>query len=226
MSARLEALLLDAAGTALELREPAAAVYVRIAARHGIERPLADVARALAGARIAPPPLDGVALADVPAREREGWREIARAALGDEAADGPCFDAIFAAFARADAWRPVSGVREALDQARARGLRTAIVSNMDSRLPALLEELGLGDALDAVVLPSSCGFAKPDPRIFAFALAELGLRAEAALYVGDREPDCVAAARAAGLRAWRYDPRAPAGAPEVLADWAELATRL
>lgn len=226
MSARLEALLLDAAGTALELREPAATVYVRIAAAHGIARPLAEVARVLASVRIAPPPLDGVALADVPAREREGWREIAREALGDAAADGPCFDAIFAAFARAGAWRPVSGVRKALDQARARGLRTAIVSNMDARLPALLDGLDLADALDAVVLPSSCGLAKPDPRIFAFALAKLGVRAEASLYVGDREPDCVAAARAAGLRAWRYDPRAPAGTPEVLSDWAELATRL
>ena len=226
MSARIEALLLDAAGTAIELREPAASLYVRIAARHGIERELGAVARALAAARIAPPPLDGVPLADVPARERDGWREIARAALGDAAADGACFDAIFAAFARADAWRLVPGVRDALDRARARGLRLAIVSNMDARLPALLAELGLADALDAVVLPSSCGFAKPDARIFAVALARLGVRAEAALYVGDREADCVAAARAAGLHAWRYDPAAHAGAPDLLSGWAELAERL
>jgi HAD superfamily hydrolase (TIGR01509 family) len=215
------ALLLDAAGTVLELREPAAPVYVRIAARLGIERSLANVTRALASARIAPPPLDGVPLADVPAREREGWREIARAALGDDAADGPCFDAIFAAFGRL-----VPGVREALGRARARGLRSAIVSNMDARLPALLDGLGLTGAFDAIVLPSSCGLAKPDPRIFAFALSALGVPAGSALYVGDREPDCVAAARAAGLRAWRYDPRARAGIPDVLSDWAELDSRL
>lgn len=55
-----------------------------------------------------------------------------------------------------------------------------------------------------------CGLAKPDPRIFAFALAALG----------------VAAARAAGLRASRYDPRARAGIPDVLSDWAELDSRL
>ncbi len=226
MSARVDALLLDAAGTVLELREPAASVYVRIAAHYGTPRPLANVARALANARIAPPPLDGVPLADVPAREREGWRAIAREALGDEAADGPCFDAIFAAFARADAWLVVAGVRAALAAARARGVRIAIVSNMDARLPALLDALGLAALLDAIVLPSNCGLAKPDPRIFRLALARLGAHPETAVYVGDREADCVAAARAAGLRAFRYDPRAPAGTSDVLTDWAQFAERL
>ncbi len=226
MSAQLEALLLDAAGTLLRLREPAAAVYVRIAARHGIARALHDVSQALADARIAPPPLAGIPLSEVPAAEREGWRAVVRAALGDAAADGPCFDAIFAAFARPDAWEPVPGVRDALRAARARGLRCAAVSNMDARLPGLLAAHGLQPALDALVLPSTCGLAKPDPRIFAFALAHLGVSAEAALYVGDRERDCVAAARAPGRHPWRRDPQAPAGSANVLESWAELDARL
>lgn len=226
MSARIEALLLDAVGTVLHLREPPASVYVRIAAQHGITRAVAEVARALEASRIAPPPLEGVPLALVPARERDGWREIVRGALGDDAADGPCFDAIFAAFARAEAWALAPGAGAALESARALGLRCAIVSNMDARLSPLLDALGLGAVLDAVVLPSTCGFAKPDPRIFAFALERLGVPAAAALYVGDREADCVAAARAAGLHAWRYDPAAPEGAPDRIARWDELPKRL
>ena len=226
MSGRLEALLLDAAGTLLRLREPAAEVYLRIAAQNGIVRALPDIARALAAARIAPPLIDGLPLSDVPAREREGWREVVRAALGDAAADGPCFDAIFAEYARPEVWELMPGVCAALLAARARGLRCAVVSNMDARLPGLLAALGLGQALDALVLPSTCGLAKPDPQIFAFALARLGVPAEAALYVGDRETDCVAAARAAGLHAWRLDPEAPAGAANVLTTWADLGPRL
>ena len=226
MSARLEALLLDAAGTLLRLREPAAEVYLRIAARNGIARTLPEIARALAIARIAPPPLEGIPLSDVPAREREGWRGVVRAALGDAAADGPCFDAIFSEYSRPDAWELVPGVWDALLAVRARGLRCAVVSNMDARLPRLLAALGLGQAFDALVLPSTCGLAKPDPQIFAFALARLGVQAEAALYVGDRETDCVAAARAAGLHAWRLDPEAPAGSANALASWAELDARL
>ncbi len=226
MSLALEALLLDAVGTVVRVREPVPGTYVRIAAQHGIARPLAEVARAVAALRIAPPSLDGVALADVPAKEREGWRAVVRVALGDAAADGPCFDALFDHFARPDAWRIVPGLRDALDVARANGLRPAIVSNMDARLRGVLAGLGLDDAFDAVVLPSTCGLAKPDPRIFHHALGLLGVSPEAAVYVGDREPDCVQAARDAGLEAWRLDPEAEPGGLETLAGWDELGRRL
>lgn len=226
MSAEIRALLLDAVGTLLRLREPPAAVYLRIAARYGIARAPAEVARALDASRIGPPPLDGVALADVPALEREGWRGIVRAALGDAAADGPCFDALFSHYAGAEPWQVVPGVRDALAAERARGVRLAVVSNMDARLPGVLAGLGLADAFDALVLPSTCGHAKPDPRMFQAALRSLGVGGGSALYIGDREPDCVAAARAAGLRAWRLDPGGRAGDPDVLRGWAELAPRL
>jgi len=219
----LRALLVDAMGTLLELREPPADVYVRLAAGHGIARPRAEVARALAAARIAPPPLDGVALADVPACEREGWRAIVRAALGDAAADGPCFDALFEYYASGEPWRIASGAEAALRRARARGLRLAVVSNMDARLPRILAALGVAPLFDTLVLPSTCGFAKPDARIFRAALAALGVPAEAALYLGDREPDCVAAARAAGLHALRLAPRPEPGALE---GWAALEAAL
>jgi len=226
VSARLEALLLDAAGTLVRLREPAADLYRRIAAQHGIARALPAVARALDAVRIGPPPLAGVPISEVPVREREGWRAVVRAALGDRAADGACFDAIFDAYASPDAWQRVPGVREALRVARTHGLRCAVVSNMDARLPGVLAGLGLGAAFDALVLPSTCGLAKPDPGIFAFALARLGVRTESALYVGDRELDCVAAARAAGLHAWRLDRGAPAEAANVLSGWEDFEPRI
>jgi putative hydrolase of the HAD superfamily len=197
-------------------------VYTRVAAGFGLVRVEADVARALAAQRIGPPPLDGVALADVPAREREGWRAIVRAALGAAAADGPCFDALFAHYAAGEPWRLVADAAEALRAAHARGLALAVVSNMDARLPGILARLGVAELFDALVLPSTCGFAKPDPRIFRAALEALRVAPGEALYVGDREPDCVAAARAAGLPALRLDPTARPGTPGVLAGWAEF----
>jgi hypothetical protein len=54
------------------------------------------------------------------------------------------------------------------------------------------------------------------------ALAALGVAPAEALYVGDREEDCVGAARAAGLAALRLDPAARPGTPGVLAGWREL----
>ncbi len=71
--------------------------------------------------------------------------------------------------------------------------------------------------------PSTCGLAKPDARIFGAALEALHVAPGDALYIGDREHDCVAAARAAGLAARRFDPRGDARDPGLLVSWKELA---
>jgi putative hydrolase of the HAD superfamily len=217
------ALLLDAVGTLIRLREPPAATYQRVAEQHGVGRPRADLERDLAHAmgRLRPPRCDDGRLDAMPEREREGWRGVIRAALGDGAADGTCFDALWALYAEPEAWQVQPGAVAALEHARREGVALAIVSNMDARLPALLDALGF-PAFDALVLPSNCGFAKPDARIFAVALERLRRPAAGALYVGDREKDCVEAARAAGLRAVRYDAAAPRTTEGVLRAWSDL----
>ena len=225
LAAPLRGLLLDAVGTAIRLREPPADVYVRTARRHGLKARPEQVARSLAEQRIEPPAREGVPLSAVPERESEGWREIVRAALGPAAAEGPCFQELFDYYARAEAWAAEKGVTAALRGARARGLRVGVVSNMDARLPGLLEALGLAPELDAVILPSNTGFAKPDRRIFFAALARLETEAGATLYIGDREEDCVAAARAAGLRGLRYAP-GEASRSATLSAWSELSAHL
>jgi putative hydrolase of the HAD superfamily len=113
----------------------------------------------------------------------------------------PCFEALFAYYAGAAAWRRAAGALEALRDLRARGLRTGVVSNFDDRLAALLDGLGLAPLLETVVRPADAGAAKPDPAIFAIALARLQVRASDAVYVGDDAHDDIGGARAAGLRA-------------------------
>jgi FMN phosphatase YigB (HAD superfamily) len=61
--------------------------------------------------------------------------------------------------------------------------------------------LGLAPLLEVVVLPADAGAAKPDPRIFACALARLRVSAAVSVYVGDDARDDVAGARNAGLHA-------------------------
>jgi putative hydrolase of the HAD superfamily len=216
-----EALLVDAFGTLIALREPAARTYARIAARSGIARSPQEIAQALRDARIAPPRLDGVPLGEIPTREREGWRAVVRAVLGDAAADGPCFDALWQHFATGAAWRVLDGAIDAMDTARAAGVRVGVLSNMDARLTGVLRDLGLAEHLDGIFLPSTTGLAKPDPRAYLAAVLGLAARAERTVYIGDHEEDCVAPARRAGLRALRYAPKAPP-APDLLTAWSEL----
>ena len=90
-----------------------------------------------------------------------------------------------------------------LDALRRRGLKLALVSNTASPewlLHPVLERQGLVERVDAIVLSSEVGKRKPHPAVFERALAELGVRPEDALFVGDRlDADVVGASRV-GMR--------------------------
>ena len=89
----------------------------------------------------------------------------------------------------------------ALGEVRARGLRVVVVSNWDSGLPAVLEAIGLADAVDAVITSAGVGAAKPDARIFGAALRAAGCGPAEAVHVGDSPEHDVAGAEAVGIRA-------------------------
>lgn len=118
----------------------------------------------------------------------------------------------------------------ALRWARQRGMRIVVVSNWDSALPEVLGRVGLRESLDEVVTSAVAGVAKPDPEIFARALAEAGVGAAHALHVGDSLAEDVAGARAAGIRAVWLD-RSRSGLPAAgdvapISSLAELPRRL
>jgi len=68
---------------------------------------------------------------------------------------------------------------------------------------ACLERIGIDHYFDGVVSAAGVGAAKPDPAIFAAAVARVGVPARAILHVGDHPELDVAGAARAGLRtAW------------------------
>lgn len=201
--------LFDAAGTLIRLREPVGETYARVAREHGVGLPAAHVGDAFRRAIRGMPPLAPAEPDPALSRaaERAWWRELVRRTF--RAADGSAvfrdfgalFDALFAHYADPRAWIAAPGALAGLRALRGRGLRTGVVSNFDHRLGGLLEGLGLAPFLEIVVRPADAGAAKPDPRIFSFALDQLGLRPEEAVYVGDDADDDIAGATRAGLRA-------------------------
>jgi putative hydrolase of the HAD superfamily len=89
---------------------------------------------------------------------------------------------------------------------RARGIRTALVSNTPWGSPAGLwreeiERLGLGDWLDASVFCRDAGWRKPATPIFVLALKRVGADASRCLFVGDDPRWDLAGAQAVGIEA-------------------------
>lgn len=201
--------LFDAAGTLIRPRESVGTSYARLARRHGLSISAWRLDDAFRRVHAKAPPMcfPDVPLDARPGRERAWWRELVRQVFraADSAARADDEDALFAElwdwFASPQAWEELPGAHEALRRLREAGLATAIVSNFDARLPALLEGLGLSPLLDGLFLPSTTGAAKPDPGIFRAAIAALGLPPDRCVYVGDHPEQDLAAARAVGMRA-------------------------
>jgi putative hydrolase of the HAD superfamily len=225
----IRAVTFDAAGTLIAPREPVGRTYARAARALGIAADEATVGRAFRDAFRAAPPLAfaDVATAERARRERAWWRDVVRIALG-AAGTHPqfeaCFDTLYAHYGRAEAWLVYPDVRPVLDALRTRGLRTAVVSNFDGRLPGLLEDLALAPVFDAIVWSSDVGAAKPAPAIFHDAVRRLGVLPRDACHVGDDPEADVGGAARAGLRSVHLD--RTGGHPESLPTLAELEQRL
>jgi putative hydrolase of the HAD superfamily len=77
-----------------------------------------------------------------------------------------------------------------LRELRDRGIRTAVVSNCDHSTRPAVEQLGLVEEVDAMVLSFEVGAAKPDPEIYGAALRALDVSASDAIFVDDQARYC------------------------------------
>jgi putative hydrolase of the HAD superfamily len=105
------------------------------------------------------------------------------------------------AFARDVLGRPRTGAVETLRELRARGLRTGLITVCSEDTVDVWPETPFAGLFDAEVFSCSCGWRKPDPRIYARALDQLGVEAADAIFVGDGANDELAGAERVGMRA-------------------------
>jgi putative hydrolase of the HAD superfamily len=97
-----------------------------------------------------------------------------------------------------------------LETARAKGLRTAIISNTPWGSPAKLwraevERLGLSEHVELVVFCGEAGWRKPARQIFEYALERLQVPAERSVFVGDDPRWDLVGPRALGMQAVLID---------------------
>lgn len=93
-------------------------------------------------------------------------------------------------------------IKSTLDALRAQRLKLGLISNIISRsvAPHFLEEYGVKDYMDCIILSSVTGIRKPSAEIFRAAEQQLGLVPEELAYVGDTLSRDVAGVRNAGWK--------------------------
>jgi putative hydrolase of the HAD superfamily len=164
--------------------------------------------------------------------ERTWWRQVVRetfARVGSLAAFGEhrfedFFAQLFEHFAGADPWELYPETLPALRALQQEGIRLGVISNFDSRLPRVLQQLQLDPYFSTLTLSTQVGYAKPHPLIFRAALAAHGIPPAAAGHIGDSHREDYQGAKAAGLRAlWLDREGKDSSCPERIEDlWGSL----
>ena len=204
----IRAVTLDANRTLIEAPD-LGGEYARVLARHGVALSAARLNESIAEAWrevscAADPRRDR--FASHPAGARGFWRDFVARVCDLAGAPRPSpFAAaeLFERFAGGGPYRVFPDVEPALAALAARGVRLAVVSNWDERLPRVLAALGLARRFETILTSAEVGVEKPHPAIFGAALARLGLPAAAVLHVGDSALDDLEGAWGAGMPALR-----------------------
>ena len=114
----------------------------------------------------------------------QAHHDVFRAVLDDAPdADDDLLEALYAGVT--DLWMPYLDTRPTLEALRTKGIRTALISNIGMDIRPVLARGGISHLMDAVVLSYEVGHVKPEPEIFAYALAAIEVAPERALMVGD-----------------------------------------
>lgn len=200
-----KAVLVDAGGTLIQAVPEPPAVYAATLSRYGPPVSAQEVAPVFAQVwqemvEEHPRGLDRYHL--LKGGERAWWGRFLREVLERLHHPAPwaeVLDELFAIFARPEQWQVYPEVRAVLTKLKEAGVLLAVVSNWDSRLPALLEGLGLVRYFDELLVSSLEGVEKPNPEIFTRALMRLGVSPEATTHWGDSPLDDYRGAEACGI---------------------------
>jgi putative hydrolase of the HAD superfamily len=196
----------DVGGTLIHPYPSVGAVYAEVLTRRGLPAEATATEKAFEEAwddagRRRPPNRERYN--GSPQGERGYWRELL--AMTVERLGGPsppegAAEELFERFGHRETWRVFPEVAGTLETIASRGVPMVILSNWDSRLPALLRELGIRHYFGPILVSALEGYEKPDPRIFRLAADRAGVAPGHLLHAGDRDREDLDGARQAGCR--------------------------
>lgn len=195
----------DAGNTLLYCDPTPAEIYAEALGRHGRPVSADDVEPVFAGAwsdlqERTPIGIDRYNAQ--PGGEKQWWGAFLREVLArlEHGADWkPLLEELYAAFSNPEVWKVYPETLTTLDALRGRGLRLAVISNWDRRLPEILDGLGLTNRFFTIAVSAIEGVEKPAPGIFLRTLERLGVRPEEALHVGDSPLEDYDGSQAVGM---------------------------
>jgi len=199
----IEAVLFDAADTLFTTRGSVGEIYGRVAREYGCTASFDEIQNAFARQFRHSGPLSTD-------NEKAWWREVVRrvfSEVGMIREFNRFFEQVYDQFRDSRAWILFPETREVLTELRQREIKLGVISNFDSRIYGVMEELGILSFFRSVTISSEAGFAKPSPEIFTIAARSLEHSPSQILLVGDSLSDDVIAGSRSGLETALVDRR-------------------
>lgn len=203
-------IFLDAMGTLFGLKKTVGEIYGAISAEVGVDVSPQTLDKTFIESFKNSNPLafGGVNSSQIAELEFQWWRAIARSTFSlagvlDHFEDfNTFFIQLYDYFASSDPWYVYDDVLPALTHWHHQGIELGVISNFDSRLHTILKGLKLEIVFKTVTISSYSGVAKPDPDIFAIALAKHHCLPQQAWHIGDSLKEDYKGATSAGIRAF------------------------
>ena len=131
-------------------------------------------------------------------------REVLRR-LDHDAPWEPLLEDLYAAFCAASVWKVFPDTMSTLEALADRGVRLAVISNWDRRLPDILRSLEIFEIFETVTVSSVEGVEKPSSEIFHRTLDRMRLSPSETIHIGDSPLEDYTGAVTAGLGAALID---------------------
>ena len=209
----IKTIFLDAGGTLIKVKGTVGEVYATTAKRHGFQIEPGNINGAFRQAFEKAPPLafPGTPEGQLIEKEKAWWMSVVQDAfsvIGIDKTDQrfpALFQDLFHAFEGSDEWELYPEVIEVLEEFAEREIPLGIISNFDSRLTQICEDLQIASFFTSITISSREGSAKPDSAIFQQALAKHKIKSHEAIHIGDSLRDDVEGGTKVGLHTVHLD---------------------
>ncbi|MCA9122544.1 MAG: HAD-IA family hydrolase [Planctomycetaceae bacterium] len=218
----VRAVVFDAVGTLIHPDPPVSVAYKELGFQHGSQLTREDIARNFHRVLLA---FSHQTTTDEEI-ELQRWRQIVAGVFSDLEDTDRLFCELWDHFARPASWSVNEDAAAALADLKLRGYQTAIGSNFDNRLLAIVPKLPPLNQVQEIFVSSQVGFAKPAVQFFRAIEVELNLFPDELLMVGDDPANDIAGAAEAGWHSLLLNREHSASVPDSIRSLREIASRL
>ena len=201
----IKAVFFDAADTLFFIKKGLGNTYAETAKKYGINPDPQDLKKAFSKHFPTAPPLAFANVSDKQRKslEKHWWYDIVRKVYGDIGMFDDFddyFNDLFELFRKA-AWQIFPETKNVLNEIKSLGFTLIIVSNFDSRVYDVCENLRIINHFDDFIISSEAGYAKPDIEIYNIALSRNNLNPQQCVFIGDNYLNDYVAPTKIGMKA-------------------------